>query len=891
MLRYWHHWRRYPHRWFKRHRFGLGFLASLLIWLGIGILWHGSVGMPSRAQTPNQLVQQGVELYESGNVPAAIQQWQAALTSYRHSNLGNAAIILENLARAYQQLGQPSEAIRYWEQSVAVYRQLGNPPQIGRMLTEQAQALNQLGQPRQAIALLCGEAAGESAQTCGAGSAVELARAAADDSGTAAALGSLGEAYRLRGDYELAISWLKQSLEIAQAIQNPVYQSAALNSLGTTYTGLAQTHYRRANSAAQRGNSTEATQRQQDGIAADTQSITYFQQGLALAEQQVDHTNQLRALLGLIPAYTRTAQLEEAQNALHQAIERWEAVPDSSEKIYGAIDLATLLQAPPGQPPDQPLNRSHRCANATPDPQGLALLQQAADLAKRLGDRRAESFALGTIGHLYECQPNVAQALDITQQARWAAESAQAKDSLYLWEWQSGRLLKAQGQSEAAIAAYEKAVATLESIRSDLLIANRDVQFDFRDTIDPLYRELVTLRLELGQSPTAVDTPNQQVNVLQALKILDALKLAELQNYFGDDCIIVAPTQATVQQVGTGQNTAVINSVILSNRTAIIASFPNGTQQISWVDADQTTVNRTINEYRRELERFFARDLSQYVYSQRLYRWIIAPFTTALQQADIKTLVFVQDGILRSVPMAALYDATTQTFLVENYAIATTPSLTLTDANPLERKDLKALAIGLTQAAQVGDRSFPPLDNVAGEISAVATQLPGSKPLLDQEFTLARLREELEQTAYPIIHIATHGEFGTEPQDTFLVTGDNQKLTITQLDALLRSAKFRDRIELLALTACQTATGDDRAALGLAGVAVQAGAKSALASLWFIDDTATAKMSELFYRNLTNPSISKAEALQKAQIAVIRAGGETAMPAYWAPFILIGNWL
>jgi CHAT domain-containing protein len=145
---------------------------------------------------------------------------------------------------------------------------------------------------------------------------------------------------------------------------------------------------------------------------------------------------------------------------------------------------------------------------------------------------------------------------------------------------------------------------------------------------------------------------------------------------------------------------------------------------------------------------------------------------------------------------------------------------------------------------------------------------------------------------YPIIHIATHGEFGTEPEDTFLVTGNNRKLTITDLDAAIRSLnRGSDAVELLALTACQTAAGDDRAALGLAGVAVQAGVKSALASLWFVQDTATVKLVTKFYASWQDSAMSKAEALRAAQLELIEMGGQYAHPAYWAPFILIGNWL
>ncbi len=132
----------------------------------------------------------------------------------------------------------------------------------------------------------------------------------------------------------------------------------------------------------------------------------------------------------------------------------------------------------------------------------------------------------------------------------------------------------------------------------------------------------------------------------------------------------------------------------------------------------------------------------------------------------------------------------------------------------------------------------------------------------------------------------------TRPKDTFLVTGNNGKLTITDLDGIIRRVRRGDRlVELLALTACQTAVGDERASLGLAGVAVQAGVKSALASLWAIEDASTAMFVNQFYAELRNPTISKAEALRTAQQALIEKGGQYTHPFYWAAFILIGNWL
>ena len=487
---------------------------------------------------------------------------------------------------------------------------------------------------------------------------------------------------------------------------------------------------------------------------------------------------------------------------------------------------------------DVPFSRV-QCFESDLQPQALSLLQQAVTVSQRIGDRRSQSFALGELGHFYECRANLKQAADLTQQARASAE--QDLDSLYLWEWQAGRILKANHQPEQAIPVYDQALKTLETLRKNILSAKQDIQLDFRDTIEPIYREAVELRLKQDKPSVMKPISETRDNLNATLETLDSLKLAELQNYFGNDCVLISLNEKPSDLIQSTTATAFFSSVILDDRTAIVVRFPNGQQRFEWIKADgqfvdKETLTDEINEYRKGLER--QRD-NTYApqQAQKIYGWIIAPFAEILKQTGTKTLVFVQDGILRSVPMAALHDG--QHFLIEQYAIATTPSLALTSPKPLERRGLRALALGLTQEANIDGQTFRALTNVNTEIQAIERIFPKSKPLLDQSFTSDSFQQELDQNAYPIIHIATHGEFGAEPETTFLVTGDKQKLTFNNLDGILRSINPNSPIELLSLTACQTAVGDDRAALGLAGVAAQAGAKSVLASLWSINDPTT----------------------------------------------------
>jgi CHAT domain-containing protein len=804
-----------------------------------------------------------------------------ALQLYQETgNLQNQAIVLENLARVHQQFGQTSQAISYWEQVVEIYRQAKNYPQMGRKLVEQAQAHNRLGQYRQAMALLCGAPHEEN---CRSDSAVEIARRSGDRAGEAAALGSLGETYRLRGQIDQAIKQLEQSLRLAQEIGQPVYQMAALSGLGNAYAAQAQADYRRSNTASQIGEQQEAKEFKQRAQQADQTALNYFQQSADFARSNRNPFGQLRALLNAIPSYYRIDQPTEATAVWQQALPLLDALPESQTKVFTAINLVKLLQPLSAS---EPTTSRTRCLSPDAESQAENLLQQGLVIARNLQDSRTESFVLGELGHLQECRKNYQQALELTQQAQWAADQGlSAKDSLYLWFWQAGRILRAEGQTVEAINAYEQATQTLESIRNEILAASRDQQFDFRDAVEPIYRELIGLRLNQERS-TSPQVIASKANINAVLNTFDSLKLAELQNYFGDDCV-VAPVDQGVDLTRPETATAVFNSIILDDRTAVILTLPDGTQKIAWIDRDPETLRNEINEFRKGLERFFEDYNPQP--AQKVYNWMIRPFEQDLGQAQIKTLLFIQDGILRSVPMAALHDG--NQFLVQNYAIATTPSLALTESQAISRQDLRALVLGLSKDAVVDGQTFPALNYVERELSSIQAELPGSKELLNEDFTRDQLQQALSQNAFSIIHIATHGEFGTESKDTFLITGNNEKLTITDLDQLIRNKAQNDLIELLSLTACETAIGDDRATLGLAGVSVQAGAKSALASLWSVEDAATAQIVTQFYSNLRNSQLSKAEALRTAQLALLQSGQQWAHPAYWAPFILIGNWL
>jgi CHAT domain-containing protein len=215
-----------------------------------------------------------------------------------------------------------------------------------------------------------------------------------------------------------------------------------------------------------------------------------------------------------------------------------------------------------------------------------------------------------------------------------------------------------------------------------------------------------------------------------------------------------------------------------------------------------------------------------------------------------------------------------------------TPGLQLLSPKSLERGQLKALTAGVSEARP----GFSALSNVALELDEINSEVPSTR-LLNEEFTETNFRNEINSIPFPVVHLATHGQFSSKADQTFILTWDN-RLNAKELDTLLRvtNQSRPNAIELLVLSACQTATGDKRAALGLAGVAVRAGARSTLASLWSIDDKSSALLMSQFYRELVRTKVTKAEALRLAQLSLLQ-NPRYQHPRYWAPFVLVGNWL
>lgn len=616
-------------------------------------------------------------------------------------------------------------------------------------------------------------------------------------------------------------------------------------------------------------------------------AIADCEEGMAISEKTLDASAMAGFASDMATAYILTGNTKAGREKLVYAYENYQKMSNSHKKAYGLISIA---------------RKSQKLATMLPERfqewvllAGKAL-SQAEAIATSIGDYRSATYAYGYLGQLYENEGRYQEALQLTKKAVFSARQIRAWEVAYLWEWQQGRIYKALGETDQAISAYEQALDTLNSVRQEMLACSRPTgQSSSLKTIEPIYFQLADLLLRRAESSKPIE--NGKADLMAARTVIESLKTVELQNYFQDPCII-NQQMAKKQLEEVAEDVLVVYSIIFKERLVLLISGRFDIKMIS-IPVDAKRLAEEVNAFRLALEspqnslhiersrrivQLKRLKTSEYLnHAQKIYDWIVRPLEQELAFSKIKTIIFIPDGILRTIPMAALHDG--KQYVIEKISVVTVPSLSLTDPNPLVRGKVDVIIGGVSE----GIFGFAPLDSVNGEIEAVKN-IYGGKVLKNENFTKHNLSMALKEVPYQIIHIATHGEFTRDISDSYLLAWDG-KIDMNQIDKIIRVTQYRKtQVELITLSACQTAAEDERAALGLAGVAVKAGARSALATLWNVSDQVASEVVIEFYRQLQQPSVSKAQALQRAQIKILDIP-QFSHPFFWSPFLLIGNWL
>lgn len=767
--------------------------------------------------------------YSSSQYQKAIDSWLMIIQQEQSfvSRL-ELARIQSNIASTFYQIGKYGAAIRYWGKAIEIYRIEDNDKLLGINLTNQARAHLAIGQTLLAEKRLM--------------KAIALGKELKLNSVLAGAYSVYGNLHKNKGNYTKAENFFNKSILVTSS---PAAKIVANNNLSQILYSHSQLLLTQANDMEREGIDSRSLKISAQSLKK--RALFSAQKAVAISEEEniqslpsVEAYLQLIFVLKVLKPESTEIQLDYYWQKAEKILS---TLPKSTRKVYALINLGKFQDNP------------------------VSILIKAQQVAKDLNDYQSASFALGYLGRYYEKIEEYQTALQWTNQARIAASISQDNSSLYRWEWQAGRIHNSTSQTSQAIDAYERAIASLQLVRSELTVAV-ERQLDFDTEILPVYQEL--LRILLDDNPTSF-----QIN--QAINVRDLLALSELENFFGDYCLELLSSSS--EQSSDDNSTGLIYTIVLPEATHII--FKQGLYLKSFqIDVSHTQLDSIVEQWRIDLE---SRENDNYLFSGRkLYDLLIKPIESELIVNKPETLIFINDGLLRNVPMAALYDGAT--FLVENYPIGNSLGLNLrlekTESFESLNND-RALALGLSEETD----SWSQLPYVKEEIELLASYID-TKQILNEDFTKENMLGELMEDNFPLVHIATHGHFSGTLSDSFLLTYEGQ-LSLIDLENILENHQnnFPDNpIQLLTLSACQTATGNKRATLGLSGVAIRSGVSNVVGSLWFVNDSAEKDLIADFYSFLLKEEKSPIEALAMAQVNMIRK--KLLHPALWSSLIL-----
>lgn len=586
-------------------------------------------------------------------------------------------------------------------------------------------------------------------------------------------------------------------------------------------------------------------------------AIEHFRRAVHLASSKTEATRyQLNLSRGLLETGNLPALLEELQNLDRRLDEDKETAQHAEFRVA----MSDLYRKAVTQLYAEPSNR-------------LLAYQQLEKAEKVAADDDAWllSYIDGYRAALYLDERRPEPALLFARRAVNQAQRLQSPDPLFRWEWLVAQALVLLGRTEPALEAYERASENLQKVRRQL----EQNEQALAQTVRPLLLEYADLLLKKAARTVGA---TQQNHLAQARNVLETIKVAEVEDYFQTPCVVSNP--GTENQLPEGS--AIIYPVILDDRIELIVSKGDSLFNVA-TPVNRNQLTATIRDFRLNLQVDTA-TLDYLRQGQQLFNWLIKPLENHLTEQQINTLVIIPDGPLRTIPLSALHDG--NQFLVERFALATLPGLTFFESRPLQGRENLVFAGGLSESVQ----GFDALPGVENELNSIESVFP-AQTLRNESFTKAALERELSVGDHRIVHLATHGQFRSSYSQSYLLTYD-QKLQMDELGGALRKrSQSNGALDLLVLSACESAAGDDRAALGLAGVAIRSGARSALATLWEVDDQSTQLLIKAFYEGLAQPAPpSKADSLRRAQQILI-SQAETRHPSQWAPFLLIGDWL
>ncbi len=733
---------------------------------------------------------------------------------------------------------------------------------------------------------------------------------------------ALVNSYLEQGQYQFA---LREAYNLLQNASSKTEQSKAYGLLGNIQ--LQMHHYRDAEKSLLQAYDLEEAILQK-GDYANSLGVLYHETGDTSKQDQY-----FKSALQFAGT-DATLSLKISLNRLRSQSDA--EVLSQANKLKS--DIATIAS---------PLERTRYYVNLAAEvknkgAEGLTIAQSALEKAQNdsvdLSDKHLRLELLDSLAQIYETQGNDKRALELSEQASALSEQMSPDEVMISLEWRKGRLYQKQDKNDFALAAYGKAVDNIQAIRMDIPVEYHDGKSSFRETLEPVY---LGYAYHLLNKASHQEGEAKQRTLLLARQTVEQIKQTEMQDFFGGRCLIEGLQHSELETMDA--HAAVLYPIMLPDRLELLVSMGKIIRQYT-VPVPQSRIHEEagkLSNYLRNGKGAFKKP------SKNLYQWLIAPLEKDLAAEEIKTLVVVPDGALRLVPFSALFDG--QHYVIEKYSVSVSPGMSLMgNGGDPKSRTYRTLMAGLSKPGPVVQKLPTPMINAILDKSSVeevdrtvpvsrgisnsqmrdlkkreidlkaetllrqpgaeqklkeTLSLPGveselinlkktvkNTSLLNEQFTVESFHQQISgDESYEIIHIASHGIFSSNADDSFLMAYDNV-IKLDELEALLKQDKGAQRgIELLTLSACETAEGDDRAPLGFTGAALRAKARSALGSLWPISDEAAAELMTDFYTNMTQ-HMGKAEALRQAQLKLLNNPNMN-HPFYWSPFILVGNWL
>ncbi|MEO0538465.1 MAG: CHAT domain-containing protein [Cyanobacteria bacterium P01_A01_bin.123] len=794
----------------------------------------------------------GIESYFNNDFREAENPFQDALEIFERSgNTSGEAFTLRGLGVIYTWLGDYQQAVSSLSSSLELYEELED-------LEEQIYSLEALGS---AYTLLGQSAKGAELFNQGLDLAINLE----DDDLEATMLGNLGISQIYLDNPQQAIAPLSEALEIFRQGNNIVRQANALEYLGLAHLKIGQYQ----------------------------QSITLNQQSIELKQPLRDRFGIARSLLNIGDAHAGLADYEQAIESYYTALVLFQEieVPLGEGEVLGKIGQALL--------------------NLDKPELAIVFLKHSVEVRESIRGNTRELPLDVQLTFVETFEADYRTLADLLLQQDRILEAQQVLDLLKVQELNNYLRGVRGGES------------TFTILRPEQVILER--YDELQNTAIEIGQELAQLRqIEATQrSPEQTQRIDQLVMLQQEINaqfnafldsediqgLLDQLsRTAQRQNLNLED---LSALQDDLGQL----NAAILYPLILEDRLELVITTPNSPPLRRTVEIDRSDLNRAISDFRQALR---SPSRNAETPAQILYDWLIRPLEADLQQAGVDTIIYAPDGQLRYVPLAALHDG--DQWLIQRYQVnnITARSLQDLETQPTAAVDVLAAAFAdntVNYAIEVDGetQNFPGLPFAGREVELLASTVPMATPLIDEQFSLAAVRPQMND--HSIVHFATHAAFVPgEPESSFIVFGNGDTPTLADIKDWNLS-----NVDLVVLSACETglggAFGNGEEILGLGYQFQRAGARAVVASLWKVSDGGTQVLMNAFYTALDR-GMGKAEALQWAQTALIN-GDETVLsgeragiairledgrnateasnalshPYYWAPFVLIGNGL